>query len=351
MTGQRFHNLDGLRGVCALSVVLFHCSGLFRQGPIFQHGFLAVDMFFLLSGFVIALAHEARLKAGETLPAFLGARARRLLPVYWLGAIFNIAIFIWMARAGYYPGYGWATVWLLVPLLTLLLLPAFGTPGAAFSQPMMNVSWSLAVEWAVNTFYATGLFRLRTRTLLLLVAAGWGAMAVAGYHTGRGWCVGIDRYEVFTYGLLRGAPAFLAGVVIQRLQARGRFARLPVVAPEISLMLWLCIAAVPTAAATPSFDAIAVILLCPALIIALIRAEHRAPVFCRALGGLSYPLYTVHPGIILLAQATPLFGLNHAPNPARALLVVAICLGAAWVLQSISNMPPMRLGRPSKLAA
>ncbi|HKB95401.1 MAG TPA: acyltransferase family protein, partial [Rhizomicrobium sp.] len=67
MSGQRFASLDGLRGVCALTVLLFHADDLFHRGPIFQHGYLAVDMFFLLSGFVIALAHEDRLRAGAGL--------------------------------------------------------------------------------------------------------------------------------------------------------------------------------------------------------------------------------------------------------------------------------------------
>jgi len=53
MEAKRFHGLDGLRGVCAITVMLFHCNDLFHTGPIFQHGFLAVDMFFILSGFVI----------------------------------------------------------------------------------------------------------------------------------------------------------------------------------------------------------------------------------------------------------------------------------------------------------
>ncbi|HWA69071.1 MAG TPA: acyltransferase family protein [Rhizomicrobium sp.] len=59
MTRQRFHALDGLRGVCALSVLLFHASDLLPGGQPGPHFYLAVDMFFLLSGFVIAFAHES----------------------------------------------------------------------------------------------------------------------------------------------------------------------------------------------------------------------------------------------------------------------------------------------------
>jgi peptidoglycan/LPS O-acetylase OafA/YrhL len=344
MAPKRFHGLDGLRGVCALSVVLFHAANLLRPGSLMPHGYLAVDMFFILSGFVIALNYETALEKGLKLGSFLQARGVRLLPVYWLGALFNIAVFVWMASSGYYPpGYSSFMIWLGVPLLTLLLLPVFGTPGDGFSPAMLNVTWSLLVEWLINGVYAARLFRWRTSTLALIAAALWLAMAVAGYFTGRGWCVGISRYDVFTLGLLRGIPAFLAGVVIFRLHTTNWFAKLPVIAPEILLTLWLCIAVVPTVTATPTFDAAAVILVCPLLVMLLIRADRRTPAYCKTLGALSYPLYTVHPGIILLAQGTPLFGLNRGPEPVRALLVLGLCLAAAWLISSLTSLrrPPV----------
>ncbi|HET7086631.1 MAG TPA: acyltransferase [Rhizomicrobium sp.] len=337
MAPKRFHGLDGLRGVCALSVVLLHADNLFRPGSLLQHGFLAVDMFFLLSGFVIALNYQAALEKGLGLLPFLEMRGRRLLPVFWLGAAFNLAIFIWMASSGYYQGgYGWVTIWLLMPLLTLLMVPAFGMPGGGFSPPLLHVSWSLMVEWLVNAAYARWLFSCRTRTLMWIAALGWLVMTVACYFTGRGWCVGNGRVDVFTYGLLRGVADFSAGVVISRLHARNAFAKLPAVAPEILLLLWLCIAVVPTPGATPTFDAIAVILLCPLLVVMLIRSEHKTPAFAKALGALSYPLYVVHPGIILLAQFTPVFGLNQGPRPLRAAVVLALCIAAAWLLNAVT---------------
>lgn len=338
MERKRFHSLDGLRGVCALSVMLFHAANLFRPGPLLAHGFLAVDMFFLLSGFVIALNYEQTLRSGLRTADFLRARARRLLPVYWLGAAFNIAIFIGMASAGYYPGFTALMIWVAVPLLTLAMLPVYGVPGGGFSPAMMNVTWSLFVEWLVNILYAAGLFRAGTRALVSVAATGWLAMAVAGYFTTRGWCVGISRDDVFIYGLLRGVPAFLAGVIIFRMHKGGMLARLPVISTELLLTLWLCIAAVPTLTATPTFDAIAVILLCPLLVMLLIRSDAGAPAFTCTLGALSYPLYVVHPGIIILAQGTPLFGLDRAPDPLRAALVIASCLAAASLVLWISNL-------------
>ena len=344
MLNKRFLGLDGLRGVCALTVVVLHAADLFHDGPIFHHGYLAVDMFFLLSGFVIAFAPEGQLRTGLGLARFLKVRARRLLPVFWIGAAFNIAIFAGMAAAGYRPGYGAAAIWLIVPLTTMLMLPAFGTPGNSFAPAMMSVTWSLAVEWLVNLAYAAFGFRLRTRTLAVFALAGWAAMAVAGYSTGKGWCVGITRNDFLTYGMMRGAPAFAAGVVLYRLHARGWFTRLPVIAPELLLTFWLCIAAMPAATATPTFDWIAVTLFCPMLLLLLLRANDRAPAFCKNLGEISYPLYVIHPGIILLAQETPVFGLDHGPDPLRALLVVALCVGAAWTVSRLFHprLRPLR---------
>jgi len=342
MASQRFHSLDGLRGACAVSVVLFHAADLFHYGPLMPHGYLAVDMFFILSGFVIAFRYEAALSSGLHLRAFLEARARRLLPVYWLGAAFNILVFLWMVTSGYYPdGYTNLMIWVGVPLLTLLLLPVFGVPGGGFSPAMLNITWSLFVEWLVNTAYAARLFSCRTRILALAMAVGWLGMAVMGYLTGRGWCVGISRTDVFTFGLLRAVPSFLAGVVIFRLHARGWFARLPVIAPQLLWCLWLCIAVMPTFTATPGFDAIAVIGLCPLLVLLLLRSDHQSPAYAKMLGALSYPLYTVHPGIILLAQATPLFGLDRGPNPFRAMAVTALCIVAAWLVHALANLRPL----------
>jgi peptidoglycan/LPS O-acetylase OafA/YrhL len=343
---KRFHSLDGLRGVCAFSVMLFHAADIFRSGPLLAHGFLAVDMFFLLSGFVIALNYEQALRSGLRMTEFLRARAGRLLPVYWLGAAFNIVIFVWMASSGYYPGFTALMIWVVVPLLTLAMLPVYGVPGSGFSPAMMHVSWSLFVEWLVNILYAAWLFRLGTRSLASIAATGWFAMAVTGYFTTRGWCVGIGRDDVFIYGLLRGVPAFLAGVVIFRMYKGGMLARLPVISTELLLAFWLCIAVAPTFTATPTFDAIAVILLCPLLAMLLIRSDAAAPAFTRGLGALSYPLYVVHPAIIILARSTPLFGLNRAPDPLRAALVIGLCLAAAWVVLWMS-----RLRRPGLRAA
>src|SRR6185437_6209521 len=83
-----YATLDGLRGVAALAVVLYH----YASDLIAPHGYLAVDLFFAMSGFVIASAYEAKLKDGLDVRGFLGIRAKRLAPLWMLGAIVGFVL-------------------------------------------------------------------------------------------------------------------------------------------------------------------------------------------------------------------------------------------------------------------
>jgi peptidoglycan/LPS O-acetylase OafA/YrhL len=134
---------------------------------------------------------------------------------------------------------------------------------------------------------------------------------------------------------MRCVPAFAAGIVIYRVHNHPLFQRLPVISTEFLLTMWLGAAALPALTATPTLDAIVVTILSPLLICLLIRSEHKAPAFCKRLGELSYPLYVVHPGLILLATYTPVFGLSHGPRPLNAFLMVGVCVGLAWVISEI----------------
>lgn len=89
---RRFDALDGWRGICALMIVLLHApvSGPLFDSRLVRHGFLFVDFFFVLSGFVIAHAFYGRLKAGESAAAFMASRLRRVYPLH----IFMLALFL-----------------------------------------------------------------------------------------------------------------------------------------------------------------------------------------------------------------------------------------------------------------
>jgi len=173
--GNRLHSLDGLRGVSALIVLLFHIGRCVAPNGIFAHGYLAVDVFFLMSGFVIANAYENRLLEGFGVFAFIRARVRRLAPVYWAGTLLGMACvaptLIW--RDGVFDG-DTATLLVVVILFAFLLVP-IGRLVLAF--PFNGPAWSLFAELVVNVFYAICVRRLGIRALLAIVFVGFAISA------------------------------------------------------------------------------------------------------------------------------------------------------------------------------
>ncbi len=81
---------------------------------------------------------------------------------------------------------------------------------------------------------------------------------------------------------------------------------------------------------------------CPALVALLLRAEDKAPAYFPRLGDISYPHYVTHPGILALAQLTPLFDLNRRADPLRALAVIILCVGAAALTARLATASTRR---------
>jgi peptidoglycan/LPS O-acetylase OafA/YrhL len=245
-------------------------------------------------------------------------------------------LFIWMAASGYVASAdSWWMIWLFIPITTLLILPDYITPDGMLYPAMDSVAWSLFVEWVAYLVYALGTFRRKTWVLAIAAAGGWVAMTITDFGSGVGWGGGADRSTLLTAGILRCLPAFATGVVIYRIHRHPLFQRLPAISTEILLLAWLCIAILPRPAATPALDAIIVVILSPLLVCLLIRSEHKAPAYCKKLGEVSYPLYVVHPGLIVLATYTPVFGLSHGPHPLNAVLVVVVSIVLAWAIAEI----------------
>ena len=88
---RTFHTLDGLRGISAVFVVLFHYSVYLRPISV-PNAYLAVDLFFIMSGFVIGLAYENRLRNSLSVPGFIKLRLVRLYPLYILGTLIGLSI-------------------------------------------------------------------------------------------------------------------------------------------------------------------------------------------------------------------------------------------------------------------
>ena len=320
----RFHGLDGLRGVCALTVMLYHSELLFNEGMIFSHGYLAVDMFFILSGFVISASYDARLDAGLTAWGFLTARIRRLAPVFWVGTALCIGAAL--IRSHYDPAMPPQNV-LVLGIMALMLLPYLGS--GAFAYPANPVAWSLIWELAVNLLYAKWLRRVATLPLLALIAVLLALATMEAFANPRDWSFGMTGTDIWLAGV-RALPEFLMGVILYRGYCSGWMSRLPVVTPLLPLVVWLALAGLPQGL-LPLFDLGIVVLACPLLIATLVRAEARVPTWFAPLGAMSYPLYASHLAIIGLARHTPLLGLDRGPRPLLAIgmMLLAMALAAA----------------------
>jgi peptidoglycan/LPS O-acetylase OafA/YrhL len=288
-----FATLDAIRGIAAILVMMRHVP--FFGALSFQESYLAVDVFFLLSGVVIANAYEQRLLDDLTLRRFMLLRVIRIYPLYLLGCGL-------MLLALYPDGLpGWKPLLSTVALAGLLLPNVAG--GTPF--PLDHPAWSLFLELVANLFYAAFVRRLSNRRLWCLIAfAGLGlalALAFLPNHTmDFGW-----TRKTLLLGLLRVTYSFFAGILLYRAFVRNRHAGQAAQAPgwRRHPLPWLIVASVaailmagPAAALHPWFDWVAVIAVFPVLIyLALSQPPTGLSVgVARWLGLLSYPIYVMH---------------------------------------------------------
>jgi len=228
---KRFLALDALRGVAALIVVLCHTQPFSPWAPRFGH--LAVDIFFLLSGFVLAFNYEPRFRAGFSFAEFIRARIIRLYPLYLLGLVVGIVFppkaltvsDIWEATAA-----------------NLFVLPSY-IPRIYAIFPLNGPFWSLFFEfWVANLLFALLRHRLSWNVLMWLLGCSAVSMLVSEkiYHT---FNVGILWVD-FIPGFARVIFSFFTGVALSRLYRK-----------ELTLVLpaWSLILAVPFAMSIP-FD-------------------------------------------------------------------------------------------------
>src|SRR6202012_2066247 len=152
--------LDGLRGVASFLVIVYHVFETFTHGnkyiQIINHGYLAVDFFFLLSGFVVAYAYDDRW-GKMTQWDFYKRRLIRLQPMVIMGTIIGAILFYFQA-CGAFPLISATPVWkmLLVMLVGFTMLPlpiSMDIRGWQQKLPLNGVSWSLFYEYIANILY------------------------------------------------------------------------------------------------------------------------------------------------------------------------------------------------------
>ncbi len=210
-----FHVLDGLRGVAALAVVVFHfMEWIFPiEENFIGYGFLAVDFFFCLSGFVIAYAYDNRISKMGVREFFI-SRIIRLHPLVVAGAVLGL-IGLLADPFDNHTGTVSAAMLILIFASSLLMIPLPVMEARAFNLFSLNApGWSLFWEYVANILYAFVLVRLPRKILWLLLAIAAAGIVWIGYSSGH--LVGGWNGETFFHGGIRIAYSFLAGLLIYR---------------------------------------------------------------------------------------------------------------------------------------
>ena len=283
MVSRRNATLDGIRGVAAIAVLLLHLERPGFQMPLAP--FTAVDLFFLISGFVIAQAYEGRISQFGVL-AFLRARLTRLYPMLLLGLLIlpAYAVLVTLGQHGASP----ATPWQVLGSLGagLLFLPSHLPPSKLWDEtslfPLNAPVWSLMFEMAVNLAYAL-LLPWLSRLMLAFIVLLSGILLVViqlrldGIDLGWSW-------PSLWWGAPRVTFSFFLGVLIWRLKISWR--------PVHPL---LALAAVPALFHAP--EIFAVLVGYPLVLVAAtssVSSNLRGSRIMTAMGAMSYPLYVIH---------------------------------------------------------
>lgn len=212
--------LDGLRGTAALCVVVFHLFEVmyhdnYALNPL-GHGFLAVDFFYCLSGFVIGYAYDNRL-GKISVTTFIKNRLIRLHPLVIMGSLlgfFAYAFSLWRGTISGIDNIHLGVAFIASILLFPTTIPVPDRGGSVF--PFNDPAWSLFLEYAANIFYILVLWRLRRQWVLLLAG---GAAVLLGYVAFKsGTLLGGSDIKTFWDGTARILYSFLAGLLIYRYQ-------------------------------------------------------------------------------------------------------------------------------------
>ena len=348
----RYEILDGLRGVAALLVVLFHLfetySGSFGF-QIIDHGYLAVDFFFVLSGFVIGYAYDDRWDKMSTW-GFFKRRLVRLHPMLIMGTIVG-ACFYFFGQCPQFGLEGYANGWKFLAAFVLALFmipvgPGLDVRGWGEMNPLNGPQWSLTYEYIGNILYAFILRRLPNILLAVLTGAAafctldlclnWNVFGLLTegrnaqmYTVIGGWSLEPEQIYI---GFTRLLYPFLSGLLLSRIgkkiTVKGGF--------------WWCSLILVTIFSVPCvggpdnimngvYNAACILFIFPLVVMmgagSRINGDKSAKV-CSFLGDISYPLYITHYPIMYMQM-------NWVWNNLDAPLYAHIVVNVSTVLLSL----------------
>lgn len=357
----RFEILDGLRGVAAMIVVAFHLFETYSPGPKYQilnHGYLAVDFFFVLSGFVIGYAYDDRWNRMTTWD-FFKRRLIRLQPMVVLGSLIGAFWFYFSGAPGF--ELVMQTPWWKLFLIMVLGCIMFPTPpsmdirGWQEINSLNGAQWSLLWEYIANILYALfikrfsklvlGVFVFLSAFLTIDVALNLDVFSLLEVRSYAKYTViggfGLTPDQIYI-GVCRLLYPFFAGLLLYRIS---KF--------RINIrkggMLW-CSLAVAATLVIPHiggdshewlnglYCALVIMLIYPAIVAAgagsELKGKHTTAI-CKFLGMISYPLYITHYPMIYVQMN---WAAQHADAPIGTHIWVAVSIFIASVAVAYASV-------------
>jgi peptidoglycan/LPS O-acetylase OafA/YrhL len=345
--------LDGLRGVAAVMVVIFHlfeASATSHLDQIINHGYLAVDFFYVLSGFVIGYAYDDRWEK-MTLKGFFKRRLIRLHPMVVMGMIVG-AIGFYFSASGYWPGISQVPVWkmLLVMLIGCTLLPvpvSMDIRGWHEMHPLNGPGWSLFYEYTANIFYAVFVRKFSTKVLSVLVCIAGAALIhftvtnTTGDIVG-GWSLEPAQIRI---GFTRMMYPFFAGLLLSRVSKLTHIKH----AFLLCSIMVIVILAMPRIGGAEHlwmnglYEAVCIIFLFPLIVYLGASGQMKGKytsAISRFLGNISYPIYITHYPFIYIYTAW--VADNKIPLSKAlpvGLLVLLFCMALAYAFLKLYDEP------------
>lgn len=325
-----FLSLDALRGIVALFVVVWHSPQFWSSMP-FGYTYLAVDIFFVLSGFVIAHAYGEKLRSRKISGwEFLKIRIIRLYPMYLIGLI--LGIFAYLSGA-----FSLHNTWVLLAIVTFFFLPTGFHPGQtlfAFNLP----AWSLFYELTVNVLYGFFSELFSKKKLAFIITALGIALILIAVHKDTIDFGAIAGYKNMIIAFIRSSFGILTGILIYQFHVRKKqsatvFSLIPITA----LIALLLIPRIETL--DPIIDLIAIFIIIPYGILALSRTQFTKKLnsTCEFLGRISYPLYAIHYPFILISLSLFHSEIQKHQNISGLTLVVFLVIFSSFVANYIES--------------
>ncbi|MCD8235482.1 MAG: acyltransferase [Prevotellaceae bacterium] len=344
----RYEILDGLRGVAAIIVVAFHLFETYSEGVPFQilnHGYLAVDFFFLLSGYVIGYAYDDRWNKMTTW-TFLKRRFIRLHPMLVFGTLVGGALFYLGGDHPYFYHINDTPWWSVVLCLCvcILMIPApkyLDIRGGGGLNPLNEATWSLSWEYFANVLYALVIRKLSKKALCCCVALFgvatillcfdidvFGVLSMrnyASYTVIGGWSLTGDQLQI---GFTRLLYPFFCGLLLSRAGKR----------ITVKNGFWWCSLFVTALLVMPRvggsnpenywmnglYEAVCILILFPLIVVMGAGSnvtDKRSYAVCKFLGDISYPLYVTHYPLVYVQMS---WAATHKDAPLGTHVLLAV---------------------------